>query len=347
MLLCIISVVNLIGIGGSDHSLVGRQIWLVIAGLAVLMLFASFNYHYLKNWSLPVLILYGGTMLILAATLLFPAIRNIRAWISFGGVQFEPSEAAKLALIILLAKYFSQRHIHIQQFRHIIVSGLYAGLLVFIVLMQPDLGSAAMLAMLWIVFLIAAGTSRKHLFLIASLGIVGAYCAWIWALAPYQKDRILAFINPYEDPSGYGYHIIQSQIAIGSAGWLGRGFGQGSQASLGFLPEPYNDFAFSAFTEQFGFVGAVILLGLILFVIWRILRTASAARNNFARLFCIGAASLIGAHTIVSAGVNIGLLPITGIPFSFLSYGGSHLIVLMAMLGVVQSIYRSDVSSHH
>jgi len=342
ILLGAVSALNLYGIGGADHTLFRRSVVLGIAGLGVMLLASTLNYRYLKNWSVPVLLLYGGSLALLASTLLFPDIRNIRAWIVIGGFQFEPSELMKLALVILMAKYFSQRHVHIRQFRHIFASGLYCALPAAIVLLQPDLGSAAIIMIVWFAVLIAVGIKGRHLFLLLTAGLIGAYLAWIWALAPYQKDRILAFVDPYADPSGYGYHIIQSQTAIGSGGLFGRGLGNGSQATLGYLPEPYNDFAFAALAEQFGLAGVAVVILLVGTVIWRVLIIGRESGNNFARLFCVGTATVIGAHVFISASVNIGLLPITGIPFSLLSYGGSHLFSLMAALGVVQGIHANS-----
>jgi len=335
-----IAALNLYGIGGADHTLFRRQIVLTLVGIVVMVGVSLINYRYLKDNSLPVLAFYGFSLVLLASTLLFSEIRNIRAWISFGGQQFEPSEIMKLGLVILLAKYFSQRHVHIKQFRHILVSGMYAGLPALVVLRQPDLGSAVILLIVWVVLLLSVGIRMRHFFLIVTAGLISAYLAWIWALAPYQKDRILAFINPYSDPTGYGYQIIQSQVAIGSGGLWGRGLGQGSQATLGFLPEPYNDFAFAALTEQFGFVGSSVFIGLIGLIVWRVLRTGQRSSNNFARLLCVGVATVIGAHVIISVSVNTGLLPITGIPLSLLSYGGSHLLSIMIGLGFVQSVHR-------
>lgn len=335
-----ISILNLYGIGGIDHSLFQRQIVFVFIGLLAIIIVSSFNYRYLKNSTIPVMALYSMSVLLLSSTLWFSRIRNVRAWIVIGGFQFEPSELAKLALIILLAKYFSQRHVHIRQFRHIIVSGLYCALPAMITLIQPDLGSAVIMVVVWAVMLLSVGIQKRHLFLLVATGLIGAYLAWIYALAPYQKVRILAFINPYQDPTGYGYHIIQSRAAIGAGGWLGEGLGKGSQATLGFLPEPYNDFAFAALAEQFGMVGVAVLLVLMIALVWRILRVGQESQNNFARLFCVGIASVIFAHMFISASVNIGLLPITGIPFSFLSYGGSHLLSISVALGIVQSIKR-------
>ena len=336
----VVSALNLYGIGGLDHTLFQRQLVMVVLGVVVMVIVSTTNYRYLKNWTVPVLIFYGLSIILLASTLWFSEIRNIKAWVFIGGFQFEPSELMKLALVILLAKYFSQRHVHINQFRHILVSGIYVGIPAIIVLAQPDLGSAAIIGVVWLAMLIAVGINRRHLFLLISLALVGGYMAWIWGLAPYQKDRILAFVDPYRDPSGYGYHIIQSQTAIGAGGWFGQGLGEGSQATLGYLPEPYNDFAFASFVEQFGFVGAAVVLGLVLTVVWRVLRIGRSSANNFARLFCVGIATVIATHVFISASVNIGLLPITGIPFSFLSYGGSHLLSLSVALGIVQSIAR-------
>lgn len=336
----IISIVNLYGIGGADHTLFQRQLVLVLVGMAVLTFCSLANYRYLKNYTTPVMVVYLVALGLLSATFLFESIRNIRAWIVIGGFTFEPSELAKLAFVIIMAKYFSQRHVHINQFRHIIVSGIYCAVPSFIILMQPDLGSAAIIMIIWAVMLLSVGINKRHLFLLVTVGLVGAVLAWIFALAPYQKERILAFVNPYQDPTGFGYHIIQSQVAIGSGGWFGHGLGNGSQATLGFLPEPYNDFAFAALAEQFGFVGVAVVIGLMLVIVWRILGIGERANNNFARLFCVGVATVVFAHTFISAAVNIGLLPITGIPFSLLSYGGSHLLSLMVALGFVQSIER-------
>jgi rod shape determining protein RodA len=340
ILVQVISILNLYGIGGADHTLFRKQIVITVLGLGLLMFFSWVNYRYLKNYRGPVLVVYVISLMLVAMPLAFSAIRNIRAWIVIGGYTFEPSELAKLAFVILMAKYFSQRHVHISQFRHILVSGIYCAIPTLIVLAQPDLGSAAIILIVWAAMLLSVGINKRHLFLLGMTAVIGAYLAWMFALAPYQKERILAFVNPYNDPTGYGYHIIQSQVAIGSGHWFGRGLGQGSQATLGFLPEPYNDFAFAALAEQFGLIGITVLLGAMCVIVWRILVIGGRSSNNFARLYCVGIATVIFAHVFISSAVNIGLLPITGIPFSLLSYGGSHLLSLMIGLGTVQSIER-------
>jgi len=336
----LLSFANLYGIGGWESSFVKRQAVFIGLGLLVMISVSYFNYRYLKNYSFPVLIIYVISLILLGWALISPAIRGIHAWIVLGPIRFEPSELAKIAFIAVMAKYFSQRHIHIHQFRTILISAVYLIIPLVLVLAQPDLGSAVLLALVWGGLLLAAGINVRHLFALLGTGIILGYLAWVFVLQPYQKERLVAFINPYKDPTGIGYNIIQSKIAIGSGNWLGNGWGKGTQAGFGFLPEAYNDFAFAALAEQFGLIGVAVLIGMTLFIITRILRIGERAHNNFTKLFCLGLGILILVHSIVSASVNLGLMPITGIPFSFLSYGGSHLIALMVGLGIIQSFKR-------
>ncbi len=338
--LCFLSVLNIYGIGGTQGPFFTRQLILVTVGIAVMIALSFFNYRYLKNYSFPVLFLYLLGVALLVGTLVSPSIRGTRAWIVLGNFTFEPSELAKLMLIIFMAKYFSQRHIHINMFRHVLISGLYFVIPLGLILIQPDLGSAVILSVVWGGMLLAAGINARHLFLLAIVGILLAYAAWVYGLEDYQRERLVAFVNPYTDPTGIGYNIIQSQIAIGAGSWFGQGLGEGSQATLGFLPEASTDFVFAALAEQFGFVGITVTFGLLALLLFRILRIGERVQNNFGKLFAVGMSIFIGAHVFISAAVNIGLLPVTGIPFSFLSYGGSHLISLMIGLGTLQSIKR-------
>ena len=325
VLMGIIAALNLYGIGGADHTLFRRQVVLAGIGLIVMVLVSVVNYRHLKNHTLPVLVFYGISFALLASTLLFSEIRNIRAWIQVGGFQFEPSELMKLGVVILMAKYFSARHVHIKQFRHIVASGIYCALPALVVLRQPDLGSAVIIMIVWLVMLLSVGIRMRHLFLLVTVGVIGAYMAWIWALAPYQKDRIQAYINPYSDPTGYGYHIIQSQVAIGSGVSGERSWrGESGDARLS---------AGASITIRVcGACRTVRTRGhpcgsrLTVLIVWRVLHIGRESGNNFARLFCVGVATVIFSHAAISASVNTGLLPITGIPFTLLSYGGSHLL---------------------
>jgi len=333
------SILNMYGINGSGP-LFAKQIIFVAIGLGVMVLFSFFNYRYLKNYSFPVLLLYFVSIVLLLFTFYSHSVRGINAWIVFGAFTFEPAELAKLMLIVLMAKYFSQRHIHINQFKHILIPGIYYGVPVLIILAQPDLGSAIIFSLIWISILAAVGINKRHFFLLVVLAIVVSYGSWIFVLKPYQKDRLLTFVNPTRDPKGSGYNLIQSKIAIGSGYWFGNGLGKGSQTTLGFLPESHNDFVFAAAAEQFGFVGITLIGGAILFIVYRILGIGKAAVSNFGKIFSIGTAVLILSHALIGASVNIGLMPVTGIPFPFLSYGGSYLISIMSGLGILQSIKR-------
>ncbi len=340
LLLLATSLINLYGIGDHARQLFDRQIILIGIGLIAMIGFSFFNYRYLKNHSMPATIIYLVMCGLLLLTLLNTSIRGSRAWIVFGGFTFEPSELTKLAFIILMAKYFSQRHIHINEFRHVVISGIYLAIPTSIILLQPDLGSAIMLGLIWAGMLLTAGINRRHLFLLVIIAVLIAYTGWAVALKPYQQERLAAFLDPYHDPTGVGYNIIQSKVAIGSGHWLGKGFGQGTQARLGFLPESQNDFAFAAWAEQFGLVGIAVLLGAVALTLYRISRIGERSGNNFSKLFSVGIIIFIASHAVINAGVNTGLVPVTGIPFPLLSYGGSHLLSVMIGIGIMQSIKR-------
>jgi len=332
-------VINMYGIIGTGPVLT-KHIIFVLVGLGLMIFFSFVNYRYFKNYSFPVLLFYFLSLGLLVLTFYSQSIRGVNAWIVLGDFTLEPAELVKLILIILMAKYFSQRHTHINQFKYIAISGIYFILPIIIMLTQPDMGSAIILSMIWLGMILAAGINKKHLFLLLIVMVIVSYGTWMFVLKPYQKDRLVSFINPQADPLGTGYNLIQSQIAIGSGYWLGNGLGNGSQATLGFLPESHNDFVFAATAEQFGIVGVGLVLAVIAFIISRILAIGRAAMSNFGKLFSIGIAILIFAHTAIGASVNIGLMPITGLPFPFLSYGGSYLISLMGGLGILQSIKR-------
>ena len=331
---------NLLGIAGSGSLLFKKQIIFIVIGLFLMIALSFFNYRYLKNYSLPVLGFYFISVFLLILPFYSRSVRGTNSWIIFGNLTFEPVELAKLMLVVLMAKYFSQRHIHINDFRHIIVAGIYFSLPFAVIFLQPDLGSSMIFLAIWLGMLLAAGINKRHLFLIISVGVIVGYSAWLFILQPYQKTRLTSFLNPYNDPKGSGYNIIQSKIAIGSGYIFGNGFGKGSQSNYGFLPEPHNDFAFAAFAEQFGFAGISVVMALVLVIISRILYIGSRTISNFGKLFSVGLTVFIGSHVFISAGVNVGLLPVTGLSFPFLSYGGSNLISLMIGLGTLQSIKR-------
>lgn len=316
-----------------------RQLLWVGVGVGAFLIFASLDYRLFRNHGVLLVILYGGALVMLAALLFFaPTTRGVRGWFYIGSAGVQPVEVMKLILVLVLAKYFSRRHIEIARTRHLLISGIYAGLAILLVFLQPDLGSALILGAVWLSMVLFAGIRFRHLFFVSLLGVAVAGIAWVSLLAPYQKERITAFLDPYRDPRGAGYNTIQAMIATGSGRIFGKGIGYGTQSQLNFLPEPETDFIFAAFAEETGFIGATLLLGLFAALIWRVLRVGRRAQDNFSKLFVVGFASFLGAEVFIHVAINLGLLPVTGIGLPLISYGGSSMITVLAALGIIQSI---------
>jgi len=316
-----------------------RQLVWMSLGLVLMVGMSFVDFRLFRTQSWAVFIFYAITVFLLIMLFVFGLrIRGHEAWFKFQSLSFQPVEAAKLALIILLAKFFSRRHIEIYRVRHLLVSGAYLAVPALLVLLQPDLGSAVILISIWIAMVIFSGIKLRHFFFLVLLFAVSAALAWGFVLKPYQKDRITAFINPYEDPRGTGYQMIQSMIAVGSGKVWGKGLGYGSQSHLNFLPEAETDFIFAAFAEEWGLVGVLIMLSLIFITVWRIINTGMKAGDNFSRLYTLGFAAFIFTQSFIHVGMNMGSLPITGITLPFVSYGGSSLIILLIGIGIIQNI---------
>jgi rod shape determining protein RodA len=311
-------------------------IWIIIGVLAYVFV-SRFDYTFLKD-TRSVLVFYLVTNLLLLSTLIFgETIKGSRAWLDFGPLSLQPADFAKLALLILLAKYFTKRHIEIKNIRHIIVSFVYTIIPVAITLKQPDFGSAMVLLSIWLVMILMSGLSKKHFFSMLGVAAIIFVILWTSVFQPYQKDRLLNFVDPLRDIRGSGYNVYQSQIAIGSGGLTGKGVGYGTQSRLNFLPEHETDFIFSAYSEEWGFVGVVLLLGILTLILTRIIYIASMLKDNFFVLICVGAFGWIFTHSVINIGMNMGVLPVTGIPLPFMSYGGSHFMSSCILLGLVSS----------
>lgn len=327
-----------------------KQIWLVGAGISVIIFFSFFDFRILRKSSV-VLGLYISIIALLSLLAVAGAtFKGAQSWFDFGAFAFQPSDPAKLALIFMLAKYFSRRHIEIANIKHILISGLYALILFVLVLLQPDFGSAIIIFFIWLGMVLVAGISKKHLLLVFSAGLIAFIFLWTSVFAPYQKQRIMTFLNPLTDIHGAGYNAYQSTIAVGSGEVFGKGIGFGTQSKLQFLPEYQTDFIFAAFAEEWGFLGVLILFFLFGVVIWRIVVHARESESNFEVLFASGVAILFLTHFFLHVGINIGLLPVTGTTIPFLSYGGSHLLtesiaigILMGMRKYSRAIHREDL----
>lgn len=322
-----------------------QMIWLAIS-FVVFLVASQFEYRVLRRTGVVVGI-FGITLLLLVlVTVLGNVVKGAQSWFSLGFASFQPTDLAKLALIFLLAKYLAKRHVEIAHIRHIIVSGIYALIPTILVLMQPDLGSALVLSGIWFCLVLVSGISKKHLALVLGGAFTVFVLAWLFVLAPYQKDRIKTFIDPLSDIRGSGYNVYQSQIAIGSGGWFGKGVGFGTQSRLEFLPEHQTDFIFAAYSEEWGFVGVLVLLSLFLVLIWRLLAIALVSATNF-ELFCIlGILFFFLIHIVVNVGMNLGIMPVTGIPLPFMSYGGSHLLTEWLALGVIMGMRKYERTAH-
>jgi len=342
------SVIILCGIGllsiystvyTSDSQYFYKQLIFVISGFFIMLVFAFLDYRIFRNHPFFLLALYVVSVLLLAAVFVFgKQVRGATSWFGLGPLNFEPVEFAKLIFILILAEYFSLRHIELYRIRHIIISGIYMLIPVALVFFQPDLGSAMVLVFLWLGVMIIAGIKLRQLLILFLIGAIIFVIAWFAVLKPYQKERIISFINPYFDPLGSGYHRIQSVIAIGAGQLWGRGLGHGPQSQLNFLPDRYTDFIFASVAEEMGFAGVFMIIGFYFLLFFRIIKIALGATNNFARLFCVGAAIVFLFQAAVNIGMNLGVLPIAGISLSFISYGGSNLLISFITIGIIQSI---------
>ncbi len=345
LLLVVIGLVSICSssLGRGDFLNFKKQIIFLGIGFILMILLSFFDWRILRKDPYLILILYFISLIALAGLYFFaPEIRGVKSWYKIGEISLDPIEFTKIILIILLAKYFSMRHIEMYRLRHIFLSGIYVLLPVALFFFQPDLGSVLILIAIWIGILIISGIKIRHFLILALCGLLILVVAWMFLLKDYQKQRIISFIDPQIDPQGISWSVNQSKIAIGSGGLFGKGFNQGPQIRYGFLPETQTDFIFAAIAEEFGLIGIGILLSLFSFLIWRVIKIAISASSNFPRLFATGFAILIFCQVFINVGMNLGVLPIIGIPLPLVSYGGSSLVAIFVALGILQSIRVKD-----
>jgi rod shape determining protein RodA len=324
--------------GEGEINFFGKQVLWIIIAFVVFFFFSFIDFRFLKRTEIVVSLYILLCIILLALFALGNISHGAKSWFNFGDFSFQPADLMKLILVIILAKYFSRRHVEIKNVKHIFISGLYALIPFFLVLLQPDFGSAIVIFLIWLGMVLVSGISKTHLLFVFLSGILAFILLWFFVFAPYQKARIISFVHPLADIQGSGYNSFQSTIAIGSGQVFGKGLGFGTQSRLKFLPENQTDFIFAAFAEEWGFVGAGLLLLLFGLTLWRILRIASLGAGNFEILFGLGFAIYLASHILISVGMNLGLLPVTGIPLPLMSYGGSHLVAEFAGLGILMSM---------
>lgn len=330
-------------LGKGDFFNFQKQLIFAGAGFFLLFLFSLFDYRIFKNDSHFISILYLICLLILVGLFfLAPEIRGVRSWYKFGFLSFDPAELTKLVLLLFLAKYFSSRHIELYRIHHILLSGFYTLLPVALIALQPNLGSASILIILWLMILIISGIRLRSFLILCLLGFLVLSLGWSFLLHDYQKERITGFILPSADPFGISWSQNQAEIAIGSGGIFGQGFSQGSQTQYGFLSEPQTDFIFSAIAEEFGLLSVGVLLLLMIIMLSRIMKIVVNSHSNFPRLFAAGFTTLLAAQIFINIGMNLGLLPVIGIDLPLVSYGGSGLIMNLIGLGILMNIKRNQ-----
>lgn len=314
-----------------------KQLFFALAGMAGMFMASTVDYRMLKN--------YTGIFYVLILTLLILVLvvgsltRGTTGWFDLGYFSLQPAEFTKIVAIIVLAKCLSSLGNYTNIVKKILISGAYIALPVGLILLQPDLGSALVILFIWFCLLCVFGLRKKQIFFLGLLGSAVSVASWLFLLKDYQKDRIMTFIDPQSDPLGRGYNVIQSMIAIGSGSLWGKGLGHGSQSQLNFLPEKHTDFIFAVIAEEMGFIGGALVLILFAIVFYRLFVIADEAQDNFGKLMVLGTAFMLAFHMLINVGMNMGIMPVTGIPLPFVSYGGSSLIAFSIMIGVVQSVY--------
>ncbi len=333
------STITMASLGGDDGYLLKQSIWALVA-LGVLFFVSHIDMSFLKKpWIMFSLFGFSNLILVLVI-ILGKTAKGATSWFNLGGISFQPSDLVKIVLILIMAKYLSRRHVEIANIRHLIITGVYCFIPFFLVFLQPDFGSAIIFGCIWFGMMMVSGLSKKHLLLLTTIGLIAGGLLWGFVFKPYQKARIMNFLNPLADIRGTGYNAYQSMIAVGSGQIIGKGVGFGTQSRLNFLPEYQTDFIFAAFSEEWGFVGSMLVLLAYVIIFWRIIKMSMSGTTNFETLYALGIAIYFASHVIINIGMNIGILPVTGITLPFMSYGGSHLIAECLAVGILFSLYR-------
>ena len=311
-------------------------IWLAIAVVAF-ALTSAFDYRWLKTFAWPLYLV--NIALLVSSLLVGDGVGGVARWVTIFGLQFQFSELAKILMIVVLANWVASREgARLRGLATIVGAGLLVAPALVLVLMQPDLGTSLVFGAILVGTLFMAGASLRWLLVLIGAATASLPFIWSYVLLDYQKGRLLSFLDPNADPLGSGYHLMQSEIAVGSGGLLGRGITNGTQNQLDFLTVQSTDFVFAILSEELGFVGALLVFALFVALLWRVLLVGWRAEDPFALAFAGGLASMILFQLLVNVGMVIGIMPITGIPLPFITHGGASLISIAVGLGILQSI---------
>lgn len=326
-----------LNIGSADFLVFKKQLFFATSGLFLFFVMAGINYKVWSTYSKLIFILSGLALIVVLV--LGTTIRGTTGWFSVLGFNIQPVEFAKLALIIWLAKFFADHAREFQLLRYLLMSAFFSSIFIFLVMLQPDWGSAIVMLGTWLILTLFAGVKRKYLLWMLTVFCLAAIFSWFFLLADYQKARITTFFNPGADPQHSGYNVIQSTIAVGSGQFLGRGLSLGPQSSLRFLPEPGTDFIYAVIAEDLGFVGVTIFLLLFAFIFYRLFRIMKQSQDDFGAYLVLGLASMLLVQLFINVGMNMGISPVTGIPLPLVSAGGSSLWAVLIGFGLAQSVH--------
>jgi rod shape determining protein RodA len=310
----------------------------MVLGCALMIATCFFDYEQLKNLVKPIYIFAVAILVLVLFIGVGGAEWGANSWIRFGSVGIQPSELAKVCFIVTFSYHLSKVHDDINKPLVILGLLLHIGALLVLIALQPDYGSALVFVFMFICFMFVAKLSYKYILPIGAVGIASLPLVYKYVLSEYQQKRIQVFLNPELEPAGSGYNVIQSKIAVGSGQLWGKGYLHGTQNQMDYLPAKSTDFIFGVISEELGFIGAMLVIAALFLLIYRCFKTAQKADNAFGRYICVGVGSMMLFHTFENIGMCIGLMPVTGIPLPFISYGGTSLVVNMIAIGLVLSV---------
>ncbi|MBT4655056.1 MAG: rod shape-determining protein RodA [Gammaproteobacteria bacterium] len=333
MIITLIGLVTIFSSSSGDLNLVLKQLTRIMIGIITMILIAQVNPDNLKLFA-PILYLF--TVFLLALVLLFGVGNTADRWLDLYIIRFQPSELMKILVPLMLATFYADKPLP-PKVTYILIAILIVLIPVFMIMRQPDLGTALLIGMSGAIAILLAGMSFR--FFLAGVFSAASLIPILWlSMHQYQKQRVLTFFNPESDPMGSGYQLMQSKIALGSGGFFGKGFFNGSQSKLGFVPERSTDFIFTAFGEEFGYLGVIILMSMYLFIALRGLSISIKATDNFGRILTGTLSLTIFVYVLVNVGMVIGFLPVVGAPLPFMSYGGTSMVTLFATIGMIMSV---------
>jgi rod shape determining protein RodA len=321
---------------GVELQLFKRQLVAAAIGLGLVVLVSMLQFTVFRSTAK---LWYVASVVLLVAVLFFgKTINSTTGWFRIAGFSFQPVEFAKIGVILMLAYIVANFGRHFERLLFFLGTGLVTGLVMVLVLLQPDLGSAVLIGLIWLGLMLLVGARKLHLLLLLGGFIIMSLLAWEFLLKDYQRDRLKNFINPERDRGTSGYNVTQAMVAVGSGKLLGRGLGFGSQSQLRFLPEAQTDFIFSVVAEELGFAGVVVLFVLFGIVCWRLLIIVKNSQDDFVVATVSGITLVLFSQFFINIGAEVGIVPVTGVTVPFISYGGSSLIINLLMIGIAQSM---------